>query len=108
HSRILLGNEKLVRIKSPVTACQFSGAAAHVYQLRDHFVLACFAHTKCGRIAVSLNVFAKLLEAAVTEARSLGSFRINLVQIVEHRARRRMETVEIHAIEAGLARDPRQ
>src|SRR5205814_6882028 len=101
YSGILLGSEELIGIESSVPARKVGGAAAHLDQLHNDFVLTSLAQPECCRVAIGLNIFAKLFEATISEAGSPGRFRINFVQIIEDRARRRIEAVHIHAVQRG-------
>ncbi len=93
--RALLGGEEAVLGDAAVARGQLGGTLAKLDQLRHDLVLA-----RLVREGVCLRIPADLVEAGVPRPRPRRRIRIDPVEIVDDRPHRRVEAVEVEAVEA--------
>src|ERR1700704_5309091 len=95
--RVLRSHKSGVRIQAAILAGQFARALLHFYELVDGLFFTTLAEPKTRCISVRLRVLAKMFKAGIAIASSFRRIGIDLVQKVEYRPCRGMQTVQIEA-----------
>ena len=98
----MLGIEEIVGGDAAVATRVLRGTPLQVEQLRDHFGFAGVAEAQAGDVAILLRIRPEMLEACIPMASSLGSHRIDFVQVVQHRLDGGVQAVKVQSIKAGF------
>ena len=83
--RILFGKEEFILRDMSIAVGVISGPLSYFEKLADDFVFTSLVHSKSGSVPVGLRIFAKVLETRIAIARALRCFRVDLVEIMQHR-----------------------
>ena len=71
-------------------------------QFPDDGIFAGRREAEAGGVTIGLDLLAEMFEATVMLPRAPGRFRIDLVEIIEHRFDRGMQAVEIESVESAF------